>query len=213
MSNNNQDILRDPIWQFIGVVVGIVTIFIAFLTLPSSVQGIALVGILVAFIILAFALAENITKLSWTAALFLFIGYIWFGIIATSTYYHVLFFSENFGLDAPGVVYAKSNLGLTLLMMQYILWSATFLLFIYLFALKESYIRIIGTLLLFMFLLFGSIPNLYLANFVYIKVLGLDFFRPKTIWGVIVCLLGLYGYILLFFARSRRNKRSSHLSK
>jgi hypothetical protein len=41
MAENKMDWKRDPSWQFIGVIVAIVAIFMSFLLLPSSVQGTA----------------------------------------------------------------------------------------------------------------------------------------------------------------------------
>src|SRR5260370_15075725 len=99
--DSKQDILRDPIWQFIGVVVVIVAIFIGFLTLPASVQGVALIGIAVTCIFLIFIFAGKVVGLSLLVVLFFFIATIWFFLISGLTYYQASFFVSNFGLYAP----------------------------------------------------------------------------------------------------------------
>ena len=72
--DSKQDVLRDPIWQFIGVVV---SIFLAFLTLPASVQGVALVGIAIACIFLIFIFAGKVAGLWRLAILFFILWTIW----------------------------------------------------------------------------------------------------------------------------------------
>ncbi len=203
------------IWQFIGVIVGVVAIFMTFLTLPSSAQGTALVGISIVCIISIIAFfTKNVVTLSLVTALFFFIAFIWFGLIAGLTYHQVPFFTENFGLDAPGVIYAKSDLGLALIIIEHILWFTVFFLILCLCIIKKNYIMLISDMLLYTFWLFTSIPNLFMPNFIDVKVLSIiDLDWPKTILGIAVSLLGFFGFVLFWIAPSNRRKRQNRLSK
>lgn len=188
-------VLRDPIWQFIGVVLAI---FLTFLTLSPSAQGIAIVGIAITCIFLIFVFARKIGGLSLLTVIFFFIWCIWFFLISGLTYYQVPLFTGTFGLVAPGVVYAKSDIGIGLLITGYILFSISWLLLSLECLIKRDYIMMLSFIFLFVFTLYGSIPALYTPNLAYMRLLFIDWVRPKTFLGFIVCFLGVLGFILFF---------------
>src|SRR5207302_1020457 len=102
--------------------------FLTFLTLSPSAQGIEIVGIAITCIFLIFVFARRLGGLPSLVSLFLFLWGIWFFLINALTYNQVPFFTENFGSVASGVIYAKSDIGLALLIIEYILCSITWLL-------------------------------------------------------------------------------------
>jgi hypothetical protein len=93
--DNNRDILRDPIWQFIGVVVGAVAIFMAYLTLPSSIQGATLVMIVVTTIALLLIFVRNKTTWLLLTCAFPLVSCVWSLIIDGLTYYQMPFFGSD----------------------------------------------------------------------------------------------------------------------
>ncbi len=211
--SNRQDILRDPIWQFIGVIVGIVAIFMTFLTEPSFVQGTTLVMIVLSFIVFILLLTRNRTGHILLASIFFFLlSLITYAFVTGLTYDQLPFFKENFGLDAPGVIFAKSDIGLSLLVIEYILWATTFLLGSYLSVVKKRYMLLTSITLLFTSLLFFLIPSLYMPNFINIKVLTMDMSYPKTALGTVIYILCSLGFILLVLAPSKKSNSSSRKS-
>jgi len=208
--DNNYDILRDPIWQFVGVVIGVIAIFMAYLTLPSSVQGTTLVMIVVTTIALLLIFVKNKAKRLLLTCAFFLAGYIWCLLIDGLTYYQMPFFREIFGLTAPGVIYAKSDIGLALIVIEYILWTTTLLLCLYFCLAKKNYVMALSEILIYICLLFFSIPNLYIPNFLDIKILIVDFGYPKTTLGLVIYMVVFLGFILLFLSGT---KKPSHFSK
>lgn len=199
----NEHILRDPIWQFIGVVVGLVSIFMAFLALPGSTQGIAIISIIILSIILILAFSRTVTTLSLFATLFAGIGFICLCIVDSLAYYHVSFFAHDFGLVAPGVVYAKSELGLIILIIEHLMILSAFIAFSFACVKKKDFITIIGLIFMYIYFILLIIPDLYIANFVPLRVLFLDLCWPKSFIGTVVTLLGLVGYALLFIHKPK----------
>ena len=204
MLDNNHDILRDPIWQFIGVVVGVIAIFMAYLTLPSSVQGTTLVMVVVTTIALLLIFIRNKTKRLLLTCTFFLAGCTLSSIIDGLTYYQMSFFRENFGLAAPGVIYAKSDIGLALIVIEYILWITILFLCISWCLVKKNYLMALSEILIFMCMLFFSIPNLYIPNFFNIKILTIDFGYPKTAVGLAIYIMVCLGFILFILSDTKK---------
>lgn len=193
--DNKQDLLRDPIWQFISVVVGI---FLTFLTLSPSAQAVALVGIAIACIFLIFVFAGRVTELWRIAILFFIIWNIWSFIIAEFIDVHVPFFVDNFGLVTEGVIYSKSDIGLALLVIKYLLLFIAYFLFFLICFKNRLYLMALNVISISIFMFCVSVPLLYTPNFFYGKVLGIDLLQPKSVLGDIVCLLGIFSFLFSF---------------
>jgi len=178
--------------------VGIVAIFMAFLTLPAPAQGTTLVVIAITCIFLIFIFARKAIGLWRLAILFFIIWTIWASIISGFTDYHVPFFVENFGLVTDGVIYAKSDIGLALLIIKYILWFIAYFLYFLICFRKRYYLISLVIIFISIFIFYVSVPFLYIPNFIYVKVLGIDWLQPKTVAGDIVYFLGIFSLFFIF---------------